>query len=437
MERLSWWIGGIGVVVALGIAARMVLRGRAMTRMRELAQRIAAGDFAARLAIGGRGELGRLARAINDMRASLELQFLELTAERNRLRTMVHCMAEGVAVTDARGEITLINPAFHQLVGIECAYEGRNFAECFRLPELHEAVREILHAAHPRTVTLAFTVGGETRHLEVHVAPLRTVTQRMGAVVVVHDITALHRVEELRKEFVANVSHELKTPLTNIRGYAETLRQGAAGDPAVAERFLRKIKQNAEYLQALVEDLLRLSECESGRLALQPIPIPLAACVADLLADLADRARNKRIDLRQDIPPGLAVLADPAALRQILGNLIENAVKYTPNDGTVHVLATGPRAADAFCTITIRDTGSGIAPDDLPRIFERFYRVEKSRSRELGGTGLGLAIVKHLVQAHGGDVTVQSTPGQGSSFSLILPAATARERVGGRVGGRC
>ena len=233
------------------------------------------------------------------------------------------------------------------------------------------------------------------------------------------DLTEIHRLENIRKEFVASVSHELKTPLTSIRGYAETLRNGAVDDPQTARRFVEKIEDNAVRLQTLVEDILKLSEIESGRLELHPEPIVLDDMLDAVLKYFTDAASAKTIAICRDIPATLPRFpADPHALSQILSNLIDNAIKYTPEGGKVTLRAA---IIGAGLWITVIDTGLGIPKGELSRVFERFYRVDKARSRAVGGTGLGLAIVKHLVQAHHGQVQVTSTLGKGSRFSFMIP----------------
>jgi len=246
---------------------------------------------------------------------------------------------------------------------------------------------------------------------------------------VLHDITELRRLEEVRKEFVANVSHELRTPLTSIRGYLETLLDDVATDPATARRFLEIAHAHADRLGRLVDDLLQLSDIETGRVILRPAIIPLHQVVRDVMAIFEGQVAGKGLTLLNQVPQNLLVRADRDRLSQILVNLIDNAIKYTPEGGRV-TLGAAP-AANGMAEVWVADTGSGIPSTDLPRITERFYRVDKARSRELGGTGLGLAIVKHLVQAHGGELWIQSELGKGTTVRLTLPRA-----AGGPNGGR-
>ena len=231
-------------------------------------------------------------------------------------------------------------------------------------------------------------------------------------------VTDLRRLENVRKEFVANVSHELKTPLTCIRGYAETLRTGALDDHEAAARFVEKIESNAGQLQNLVEDILKLSEIESGRQEMARVPVDLRRAVETVLEGVAEALKNKKLFCDNNISEGTLASGDPQAFRQILGNLIDNAVKYTPEGGRIMVSS---EALGSFLRVTVADTGIGISEKDLPRVFERFYRADKARSRQMGGTGLGLAIVKHLVQAQGGEVGVKSEVGKGSEFWFTVP----------------
>jgi two-component system phosphate regulon sensor histidine kinase PhoR len=262
------------------------------------------------------------------------------------------------------------------------------------------------------------------RTLQVHAVPLRLGPGETGVAMVLHDITALRQLEQVRTEFVANVSHELRTPLTAIQGYLETLLGGAMEDPANARRFLEVVFRHTERLGRLLNDLTDLSNIELGRVSLQLGPVSLAEVVEGTLDIIRVKADAGGVRLEARLPAELpAVQADRDRLAQILINLVDNAVKYTPPGGEVAVEAT---AGEGLVEVAVRDTGVGIPPADLPRITERFYRVDRARSRELGGTGLGLAIVKHLVAAHGGALVIESRPGEGTRVRVTLPAATPR-----------
>ncbi|HEX5036883.1 MAG TPA: ATP-binding protein [bacterium] len=411
----------VAALVALAIAGVMGLLlsrsvVRSLLRMSEVAQRISKGDFSKRLYSIPRDEVGTLARAINTMADGLESQLGEMKREKNQLMTILDGMVEGVLVTDPKGRIVLVNPALTTMLGLSGDSVGRTVLECLRNAAVNDAVEKALSEKALQEQEIEIFIGaggGEERSVVVHSAPLTA-----GSVSVFYDVTNVRRLENVRKEFVANVSHELKTPLTCIRGYAETLKAGALDDPAAARRFVEKIETNAGQLQNLVEDILKLSQIESGRLDLAKSATGLAPVIGSICEEFAEMAASKKIDLRKEVAAGIAAPVDVQAFRQILGNLVQNALKYTPERGAVTVSA---RASNGDVRVAVADTGIGIPEGDLARVFERFYRVDKARSREMGGTGLGLAIVKHLVQAHGGDVGVKSEVGKGSEFWFTIP----------------
>lgn len=337
--------------------------------------------------------------------------------ETNQLQTVLNSMTEGILVTNEKQEILLINLALRSILNFADDCVGKKVLECVRNHPLYDLITTVLRNGLPKEQEITLFQNGEEKCLRIRCAPLELATQR-GSVSVFNDVTELRQLENVRKEFVANISHELKTPLTNIRGFAETLGNGALKDPQRALPFLKKIENNAIQLQNLVEDILKLSEIESGRLEFKPTPIPLKEFLENLREDFSERLRGKEILWEVKIPPAFELKADQNALEQILRNLVDNAIKYTPEGGKITITAIRePEVAK----ISIADTGIGISPQDLSRVFERFYRVDKSRSRAMGGTGLGLAIVKHLVQAHGGEVTVESQPEVGSKFFFTLP----------------
>jgi two-component system phosphate regulon sensor histidine kinase PhoR len=263
--------------------------------------------------------------------------------------------------------------------------------------------------------------GLESRSLQVNAtALLHRDGGQQGMILVFHDLTRLKQLENTRREFVANVSHELRTPLSMIKGYVETLINGAKDDPAVATRFLQTIEKHADRLTYLIEDLLTISRLESGQIVLSLQKFELRPLVDEVLNDLRAKAGDKRCTLENNVPPEIAVRADADRLQQVLFNLVDNSIKYGRPEGRVEIRA---RLAHPMVEVSVRDNGPGVPPDAIERIFERFYRVDKARSREQGGTGLGLAIVKHIVQSHGGEVWVKSEPGHGATFYVTLPAA--------------
>jgi two-component system phosphate regulon sensor histidine kinase PhoR len=327
-------------------------------------------------------------------------------------------MVEGVLVLDRNGRVILANPRLRELFGVWGGVEGRSALEVIRRADVEAALAEAARTPEPVVRELHLAANGG-RHLEMHAGRFPAHGPLLGTVAVFHDVTELHRLEGIRRDFVANVSHELRTPLTAIRGFAETLR-GSEVPPEQRRQYLDVILRHADRLTALIEDLLELSRIEGGTRELAPEPTDVAALARGVMQDLKPRldARRLRGELRAE--PAPPALADRRALEQVLLNLLDNAIKYSDPGGRIEIAVSG---SPAGVRIDVSDTGIGIPEADRARIFERFYRVEKARSRDLGGTGLGLAIVKHLVQALGGEVFVTSQEGRGSTFSVRLPAA--------------
>ncbi len=382
--------------------------------MREMAGRVARGDFKARAPYRVGGELGELAAALNDMSSQLESRLHELNEEKAGLAAILAGMTEGVLVTDAAGKIRLMNSALREQLQLTDDAIGKTPLEALRNLELEQLI------AAPSARELTFPMPAE-RVFAVNAAALRNKT---GTVVVFHDITRLKQLENVRKEFVANVSHELRTPLSIIKGYVETLLDDSPPDAATARQFLQTIQRHSRRLELLVEDLLSISALESQRAQLDFAPVVLRDLAGAVAEELASQAREKNMAVAIKMPDALPpARADRERLRQVFVNLLDNALKYTPAGGRV-VISARQSGAEIECCVT--DNGPGIAPEHLPRIFERFYRVDKARSRELGGTGLGLSIVKHIVQAHGGRVWAESRVGEGSRFCFTLPVLSGK-----------
>jgi two-component system phosphate regulon sensor histidine kinase PhoR len=329
-------------------------------------------------------------------------------------------MVEGVVLLDQDGRIQLANKPFLQFFAIPSDPAGQTLIEATRDHQLATLLAGLDAARHAASLTLRRSADN-SQEFEVNAAAVFGEDQRRrGTVIVVHDLTHLRKLERTREEFVANVSHELRTPLSLIKGYTETLLDGAQGNPEVARKFLQTIDRNAERLKLLIEDLLTISELESGRMRLQTEALPLQPLVAKLLDDFKPRAVSRGVTLVNQMP-ALSAQADPNRIQQVLSNLVDNAIKYGRNDGTVTI--SGRNAAANMVELCVTDDGPGIPAEACERVFERFYRVDKARSREQGGTGLGLSIVKHIVQSHGGKVWVESEPGQGCRFFFSLPGA--------------
>lgn len=420
---------GAGLVLALLVAAFMSslasrLASGTVRRLAEAARTIAQGGTAPGLRAGAPTEFLEIGRTLDDMAGTLARALADLEAERDRLGGILQDMQEGLILVDAGGRVILVNPAFRRMFGLDAEILGRSVAETVRVPEF-VAILERARAGQRRQGEVILP-SPPPRNLLVRATPQRFEPGAVLAVVV--DVTEVRRLEAIRRDFVANASHELRTPVATVRSAAETLEAEALADPVAARRFVSIISRNAARLQRLVEDLLDLSKLESGEYVpdLAPVPLsPVAGRIAGLFAERAEgRGIRLTIDLPEDLPP---VLADARALEQILTNLVDNAIKYGPDDGEVcigaHPVGGASGGGDGFVRLWVRDSGPGIEPTHLPRLFERFYRVDAGRSRELGGTGLGLAIVKHLAEAMGGSVGVLSMPGRGSTFHVQLKTA--------------
>ena len=329
-------------------------------------------------------------------------------------------MVEGVLAVDNELRVTFCNQSFARVVGASGEIPQRlPLLELVRDPELLDMLTHVLVSGHPikRRLELASAVG---RTFEVQAAPLSATSHR-GAIAILYDITDLERLERVRKDFVANVSHELRTPLTAIRGYAETLLEGALEDQENNRRFLEIIKAHAIRLNNIASDLLVLSELESGKPPAEAERVSVRGALETALHTVESEARLRGVTVHCDALEDAEVMGDKVRLEQALINLLDNAVKFNRPDGEVHVDVV--RAGDGQVRIAIADTGIGIPSEDHLRIFERFYRVDKARSREMGGTGLGLSIVKHVVERMGGSVSVESQLGKGSRFMVLLPRA--------------
>ena len=398
------------------------ITSRPLRRMASAAALIGKGGSRSRIPISSSDEIGELAEVLNEMAKKTESQLERISAEKNRLDTILRGMGEGVIVTNDSGIVTLANPAFRALFSLDQSCIGKALIEIARQPSLNNALKKVLDSREEILEEMVMMVP-EEKNMLTHWVPLMEETTLIGAVAVFHDITDLKMLEKIRKDFVANVSHELRTPVSVIKGYAETiLSEGKNLPPEKLVQFTEVIHSHAERLAHLISDLLTLSSVESGAIPLEPQPVTILTAVNRVTHLLEQKARAKEVTLESlDSLAGMpAILADPDKLEQILINLLDNAIKFTPAGGRVTVDASdlGDRIR-----IDIKDTGIGIPPKDLTRIFERFYRVDTARSRELGGTGLGLSIVKHIVQAHGGSVAVDSIPGKGSTFSFTMRKA--------------
>jgi two-component system phosphate regulon sensor histidine kinase PhoR len=414
-------------VVGVGLVAlpvMLVLTRRVTSpilQMSAAAGQIARGTFPHSLRIETGDELAQLGTALNDMSAQLQARLRELAAEKNELAAVLASMTEGVLVVDAAGKVRLMNEAFRQQFQIGDEAIGRTIIEAVRNVHLQEMAEQARNGGRTAGREISFLTPVE-RIFDVDAASLRgSDGSHAGTVVVFHDITRIKQLENLRKEFVANVSHELRTPLSIIKGYVETLLDEQPVEEQDAKQFLRTIEKHSRRLESLIDDLLTISALESQQTRLDLAAVSLRAIATSVIEELAAQATQKSISVSMDIGDAIPpVRGDPQRLHQVFFNLLDNAVKYTAPGGRVTVTA-GVKGNEV--EVGVADNGPGIAAEHLPRVFERFYRVDKARSRELGGTGLGLAIVKHIVQAHGGRVWAESEIAKGSRFFFTLPRA--------------
>jgi two-component system phosphate regulon sensor histidine kinase PhoR len=422
LDRIIWTAaagaGLTAVALAFWLARRTV---RPLAELTDAARLIAEGGYGHKVYASGPDEIGTLARTFNHMSTRLAAQFAQLEEDRQQLRAILSGMVEGVVALGPDERILFVNDRAARLLEFQApAAVGRRLWEVVRVRGVQDVARRAMAGPEPRQEELRWN-GPAPRSLTVHAARLAS---GGGAVLVLHDTSDLRRLERIRQDFVANVSHELKTPLSVIKACVETLLDGAADDAQHCGPFLERIGDQANRLHALILDLLSLARIESGDEAFELQAVPLAPAVAECLERHRARAAAKNQQLLAEPPPkdgGVAARVDEEALGQMLDNLVDNAVKYTPEGSRI---AVRWRAEGEQVRLEVEDNGQGIPEADLPRIFERFYRVDKARSREMGGTGLGLAIVKHLAQAMKGGVRATSRVGQGTTFIVSLPQAS-------------
>ncbi len=379
-----------------------------------VSRKLAAGNLDERLPITGDEEIAALGTSLNTMAQILGARMQALSDGKQQLELILEAMGQGVMVLDHDGRITLTNSAVLKVLGTDRDLVGKTPLEVLRRPELENAVKAVLTGEPVQT--LEITVGNN-RVLQANVAPVTNAAGVVNsAVVVFHDFTEIRRGERMRRDFVANVSHEFKTPLTSIRGYTETLLAGAKDDPKIAPDFLRIIERNAQHLSALVSDLLVLARLEAEVPATKE-QFDLAVVIREQISSRKNALVERSIEVNMDCP-AIQIQTDRARLATALSNLIDNAIHYNKPAGQIRICA---ETQNGTLNIAIEDTGNGIPSEELPRIFERFYRVDKSRTRESGGTGLGLAIAKHAIESQGGTITVTSRLGAGSTFTIHLP----------------
>ena len=406
-----------GLAVLAAIALSLIAAQSVARRLRgivDFADRIASGDLTARIAEKSSDEIGQAAMALDSTALQLERSFRDISTGQQQLETLLNSMQEAVIAISADRRVQWANRVMARLTGAEVRL-GSPVVETVRDPDFLRAITEAMQSGGVRTTRATSILPG--RFYNVTAAPM----PGAGAVAVLHDVSEIERMEKTRRDFVANVSHELRTPLTSIQGYAETLLESAPAEGPDRE-FLEIIRKNAVRMATLSEDLLTLARVESGEVAFRLRSVAPVEMLEEVAKSFREIARAQRMELLVEAGSERAVQADTDAVHQVLSNLIDNALKYAPSGGRI---VLGARDAGAAVEFYVRDFGPGIASEHLPRLFERFYRVDKARSRESGGTGLGLAIAKHIVRAHGGSIRAESTLGHGSTFLFTLPAATA------------
>jgi len=408
----------VAAAVTLVISRRL---SRAVENMRQGAQRFATGDLKHKLLIADSEELGSLTEALNLMAQQLGERIRITTEQRNELEAVLTAMREGVIAVDSSERILTINHAAGSFLGIDISAVRRHTVqEVIRNADILRFIGGIMTSAEDNATEIILH-GSTNKFLQISGTLLHdSEGKNIGVLVVLNDITRLRQLEDMRREFVSNVSHELKTPITSIKGYVETLQEGAIEDTVHAVKFLHIIANQANLLNALIDDLLSLSkiEQEAERGEIHRTRKNVKRIIASSIAVYATRAQERRIEVTLQCGDKIMVKVNPRLLEQAVGNLLDNAIKYSEQGKMVAVVVA---ANDEDVTIKVIDQGYGIPHEHLSRLFERFYRVDKGRSRAMGGTGLGLAIVKHIIQAHGGRVTVESTLGKGSTFTLHLP----------------
>ncbi|GAE27906.1 phosphate regulon sensor protein PhoR [Halalkalibacter wakoensis JCM 9140] len=424
MTAMIWWIIAIGFSAAFVIIFSITYRVtnemiRPIESVTEVANELAEGNYKARTSEGKRDEIGQLTRSMNILAYNLEKITKRHEVQKERMETLIDNMGSGLILINTKGDISLINRTCQEIFQENTdLWKHQLYHDVIKHKEVIKVVQTIFITEKKQRLQIHFPVHDEIRHFEVYAAPVVSVRDKLkGIVLVLHDITELKKLEQVRTDFVANVSHELKTPVTSIKGFTETLLDGAMHTEPLREKFLTIIAKESERLQSLIQDLLDLSRIEQAYFQLNWQKAQLHSVVEDAIELLKEKATEKQIDLQLHIDGETTIEGDTERLKQIAINIINNAIMYTPIAGAVHVSIKG---RDDDVTVVVSDTGVGISKTDLPRIFERFYRVDRARSRNSGGTGLGLAIVKHLVEAHHGKIYVESTMGEGTTITLTF-----------------
>ncbi len=426
-------VSGLGLFLAFLFSRHLERRVKQMV---EFSENVSEGSFSrGPIQVKEKDELSVLEKNLNEMSRSIQEKIKGITAEKEKVESILRCMIEGLLVVDTQGRVILLNQNAQKMFNLapHQNLHGASLLEVSRHPEMKRLMEEVLACDCSKECFIKEVSLDEGKWFRVNAVSLKDGDERaLGYLLVFHDVTELKRLENVRADFVANVSHELRTPLTSIRGYAETLLRSPPADPKDTEHFLSIIQSQSERLGRLIDDLLTLSDLESGKIHLAKENVAVRDLIGRVLEIFQDQARKKGITLSHAIEHNLPpILGDPDRLQQLLINLIDNAIKYTSAGGQVKVAADlalfSENPGQPMVEIAVVDTGCGIPEKDIPRLTERFYRVDKARSRELGGTGLGLAIVKHIVQAHGGFLKIGSQVQKGTTVRVFLPSTNTEE----------
>lgn len=426
------FLGGLVIIMVVAFISWALSRriSRPLEEIGKGVARFAQGDFSRKLPSCGTEEIASLARSMNLMAQELDGRMKAVLRQRNELEAVFSSMVEGVLVFDKGGRFLSINDAGAGLFGTDPRLvKGKTLLEVVRNADLQQFVNKVLSSSDSLEGEITLNSPEGDRFFQTHGVPLKSATgEALGGLIVIHEVTALRRMETMRRDFVANVSHELKTPITSIQGFVETLLEGAMEDTENARKFLEIIAKQSRRLSAIIEDLLALSRIEDMEETTVALEIhDLRTVIQGALQSCEVKAAQKRISLELDCRQEIKTLMNPQLLEQAVVNLIDNAVKYGPPDSVVRV---GVEEDQAEIRILVRDNGPGIPTEHQARLFERFYRIDKSRSKDVGGTGLGLAIVNHIAQIHGGRVGLESSVGRGSVFTLYLPKIPAASEPG-------
>ncbi len=402
----------LGAIMAAGIVGPL-------NRIIYGARKFSRGDFKHRIFLGSKGALGELAAALNKMASFLEEKIKEVEVRNQHLDAIWQSMGEGIIAVDRAGNILSTNPSADSIFDIKKEKaQNKLFLEAIPNNDIAELIDEVLRAGEPRSRELAPSWRTQ-KALRVDVSPIFEKSVINGCLMIVHDVTEIRKLETMRRDFVANVSHELKTPLTSIRGFVETLIEGALYDKENARHFLQIISDHTRRLDNLVNDLLSLSYLESAEISVEKEEVDIKRLTDNIFTGFGAQLRERAIETKNELPESFLVNADRDKINQVLTNLIDNAIKFNKEKGHIKVYVEKMNGGRA--KFVVEDNGIGIPQKDAARVFERFYRVDKARSREMGGTGLGLSIVKHIIELHGGTVGMESVEGLGSKFWFILP----------------